>query len=532
MKTLLRGARYGRYSSERQQETSITVQFAEINKFCKANGIEIVASYADEARTGTDGEREQFQQMLADAALGTFDVVVVHRWDRFARNVELALAAKKELELCGVKIISTVENFDDTPEGDFFSLMSLGMAALYSKRLSRESFNGQLENARLGNAHAGTPIYGYEVVKKQYRLVPKEAEAMRIMFQMIAAGKTYRETVDYLNAQGYRRRDGRPLSYFITDRLRNRQYTGEYVFNLYKHVKTKDGRKYKRKSESEVIRIPNGMPAIIDTETFEKVQQKMDARKSHKIRKVHGKYLLTGLITCGICSGAISGTQSTVRGKPYCSYRCCGKAAHDTRPQIAVVLLDKYIVNLFTQAFLLYRNTEKLTELMRQCLDKIQDDKIARQQALKEQYKEHTETIAALEEIIARNKGKALAAVVANDLASEKEKAAELEALQEGLKAERSRIPRLNRETIVRQARAFKTVLESIDFRAKQELLHKLVESIEINEETIETTINLHVIAGVALPLKCTVIEEKQNAATGYDLLGLDFSFDRLTVRI
>lgn len=117
---------------------------------------------------------------------------------------------------------------------------------------------------------------------------------------MIAAGKTYRETVDYLNAQGYRRRDGRPLSYFITDRLRNRQYTGEYVFNLYKHVKTKDGRKYKRKSESEVIRIPNGMPAIIDTETFEKVQQKMDARKSHKIRKVHGKYLLTGLITCGV----------------------------------------------------------------------------------------------------------------------------------------------------------------------------------------------------------------------------------------
>lgn len=137
-----------------------------------------------------------------------------------------------------------------------------------------------------------------------------------------------------------------------------------------------------------------------------------------------------------------------------------------------------------------------------------------------------------MEEIIARNKGKALAAVVANDLASEKEKAAELEALQEGLKAERSRIPRLNRETIVRQARAFKTVLESIDFRAKQELLHKLVENIEINEETIETTINLHVIAGVTLPLKCTVIEEKQNAVTGYDLLGLDFSFDRLTVRI
>lgn len=532
MKRLLRGARYGRYSSDRQQETSITVQFAEIDKFCKANGIQIVASYADEARTGTDGEREQFQQMLSDAALGQFDLVIVHRWDRFARNVELALAAKKELELCGVKIISTVENFDDTPEGDFFSLMSMGMAALYSKRLSRESFNGQLENARLCKAHAGTPLYGYEVVKKQYRLVPKEAEAIRIMFQMIADGKTYRETVDYLNAQGYRRRDGRPLSYFITDRLRNRQYTGEYVFNLFKHLKTKDGRKYKRKNESEVIRIPNGMPAIIDTETFDKVQELLNTRQTHKSRKTHGKYLLTGLITCGICGCAVSGMQNCVRGKHYHNYRCGGKTPHTERPQISVVLLDKYIVSLFTRSFLLYCNTERLTKLMRQGLDGIHDKKISELQSINSEYKEHSEAVAGLQEIVSRNKGKTLATVIANDLEEEKQKVAELEALQERLKSERNRIPRLNRETVVKQARTFKTILDGIDYRAKQELLHKLIENIQINEETIETTINLHVIAGIEMPLKCTVIDERKNISTVFDLCRTDFEFDRLTIKI
>lgn len=532
MKYYILAVIYARYSSDRQQESSIAVQIAECKKFCEAHGIKVVAIYVDEAKTGTDGDREQFQQMLQDAQLGKFNVVVVHRWDRFARNVELALSAKKELELCGVKVISTVENFDDTPEGDFFSLMSMGMAALYSKRLARESFNGQIENAKRGKAHAGIPLYGYEVVKKQYRIVPKEAEAVQIMFRMIADGKSYRETVDYLNAQGYRRRDGRPLSYFLTDRLQNRQYTGEYVFNLYKHMKTKNGRSVRRKSENEVIRIPNGMPAIIDTETFEKVQEIINNRKTHKGRKKFGKYLLTGLITCGICGRAISGTQSLVRGKPYCSYRCGGKEKHTERPQINVVWLDKYIVNLFTKAFLAAKNIDRVIELMRHCLNEIHDQKAAELYVLNVEYDEQCETVAELEEIVRKNKGKALATIAANDLEAEQRKAEELEALLVKQKSEKSRIPRLNKETISRQARQFKSVLESIDFRAKQEALHKLVDSIVFQEETIETTINLHEIAGILLPLRCKVIEKRKKVCAVYDLLGMDFKFDELTVQI
>ena len=166
MSVRLNGVIYSRYSSDKQQESSIAVQIAECRKFCKANNITVIKEYKDEARTGTDGNREEFQQMLQDAYSGDFDLVIVHRWDRFARNVELALSAQKHLDKLGIKVISTVENFDDTPEGDFFKLMSMGMAALYSKRLSREAFNGQIENAKNCKAHSGVALYGYEVAQK------------------------------------------------------------------------------------------------------------------------------------------------------------------------------------------------------------------------------------------------------------------------------------------------------------------------------------------------------------------------------
>ena len=530
MKSYFNAVLYARFSSDKQQETSITVQLAECRKFCKAHNINIVGTYVDEARTGTNGEREQFQQMLQDAQLGKFNLVIVHRMDRYARNVELGLSVKRQFEQYGVKLISTVEYFDDTPEGEFFSLMSLGMAALYSKRLSRESFNGQIANAKLGVAHAGAPLYGYEVVKKRYRIVPQEAEAIKTMFDMVASGHTYRETVDYLNAQGYRRRDGRLLSYFITDRLKNRQYTGEYIFNLTKHVKTENGRRSQRKSENEVIRIPNGMPAIIDTETFEKVQKLMSARKTLKGRNKFGKYLLTGLITCGVCGGAVCGTQSSIRGKPYCNYRCGGKDKHEARPQISVVLLDKYIVNLFTSAFLQRKNTERVMEVMRFCLNDVQDRKIQEIHALKAEYDEHRHAVQGLETIILANRGKTLATIVENDLAEEKQKVFELEGVLESLKSERNRLPRLNTETVRKRAQQYKSVLEGVDFRAKQALLGRLIESIVIGEETIETTLNLHEIAGVAVPLRCTVTESKRRAATVYDLLGMSFEFDTLTI--
>ena len=529
----IRAVLYARYSSDKQQESSIAVQLAECRKFCKANHIAIVREYKDEARTGTDGNREEFQQMLQDACLGEFDLVIVHRWDRFARNVELALSAQKQLDKFGVKVISTVENFDDTPEGDFFKLMSLGMAALYSKRLSREAFNGQIENAQKGKAHGGVALYGYEVAQKKYRIVPTEAEAIRKMFQMVADGYSYKETVDCLNEQGYRRRDGRKLSYSITDTLRNRQYVGEYVFNQYK--RSPEAKKWRRqkKTESEIVRIQGGMPAIVDEETFERVQRLLDKRMQKNGRgRRKGKYLLSGLLTCGVCGAAVSGGKYSVRGKSLFSYICGGKSHRADKKSINVVYLDKYVVNLFTQAFLLLRNTDKIVELMRLGLARMQDEKIKRLKELKKELEEKRSLLASLDEIIKANKGKALATVIENNRKDEQAEFERLIEQIEKLKIEKNAIPRLNREKIRKKMQEYKADLDGIDFYKRQEILQTLVENVKIGTDTVETTVNLNVLAGIEMPLNWTVSERLQNVRHVYTLRGMDFSFDVLNIKV
>lgn len=533
MKSYLNAVLYARFSSEKQQESSITVQLAECKKYCAANNIRIVGTYADEARTGTDGNREQFQQMLADAVLGSFNLVVVHRWDRFARNVELALTAKSQLEKLGVKVVSTVEQHDDTPEGEFFNLMSLGMAALYSKRLARESFNGQIENAKQAKAHAGIPLYGYEVVNKKYRIVPKEAEAIRIMFEMVAAGKTYRETVDFLNAQGFRRRDGRLLSYNISDTLRQKQYTGEYIFNLYQRTHIpKEGRQRKLKTESEIVRVPNGMPAIVDEKTFIKVQEILDGRKQKRNRYSKGKYLLTGLITCGQCGYSICGIKYTAHGMPYFKYACNNKRKHAEACNISIVYFDKYIVNLFTQSFLLLKNSAKILTLMEMSIAAVHDRKVIQIKELKQQCAESNTTLKNLEDIVHKNQGKAIATIISNDLADERQKIHNIESEIDRLKSENSRLPKLNETVIRKNIQKYKQVLNGLDFYQRQAALRELIVEIKVTGDIVETTINLSALAEILYPLNCKIIGSKREISSPFLLSTMDFGFDKLDIRI
>ena len=138
---------YARYSSDRQQESSIVVQLAEIRRFCERHNIKLVREYIDEAQTGTNANRKSFQEMIQDAQKRQFRFVIVHRMDRWARNVDDARYYKKYLRKFGIKVVSTLEEFDETPEGEFFELMSMGMAELYSIKLARECRAGMLANA-------------------------------------------------------------------------------------------------------------------------------------------------------------------------------------------------------------------------------------------------------------------------------------------------------------------------------------------------------------------------------------------------
>ena len=112
------GVAYARFSSDKQNQTSIEVQIEQIEKFCQQNNIVLIEKYIDEAQSGTSDKRKNFQRMIQDSESGLFQFVIVHRNDRWARNIEDAMYYKKVLSQRGIKVLSVIESFDTkTAEG-------------------------------------------------------------------------------------------------------------------------------------------------------------------------------------------------------------------------------------------------------------------------------------------------------------------------------------------------------------------------------------------------------------------------------
>ena len=99
---------YARYSSHSQRDASIDQQLATCRAFAQRGGIDIVDVYTDRALTGTNDNRPGFKKMIADAAKGRWNYVLVYALDRFSRDRYDSAVNKKRLRDCGVKVISAL----------------------------------------------------------------------------------------------------------------------------------------------------------------------------------------------------------------------------------------------------------------------------------------------------------------------------------------------------------------------------------------------------------------------------------------
>ena len=86
-KKFVKAVIYARFSSDNQREESIDAQIRAIKDFADKNDIVVVKDYIDRAKSATTDQRLAFQQMIKDSKDGNFDIVFVHKLDRFARNL-------------------------------------------------------------------------------------------------------------------------------------------------------------------------------------------------------------------------------------------------------------------------------------------------------------------------------------------------------------------------------------------------------------------------------------------------------------
>lgn len=331
-KSLKRAVAYARFSSSNQREESLDAQNRAINDFAAREGYTIVQYYADSARSATTDNRPEFQKMIHEAPMLNVEAVIVHKLDRFSRDRYDSAVYKHSLKKVGIKVISVLENFNDSPESVILESLLEGMAEYYSRNLARETMKGLKENAYNGRHNGGKPPLGYDVnpVTHQYIINENEAVIVRSIFDMYLAGKSYEEIVDYMNTHNCRTKSGNPYSRSsIRDILHNEKYTGVYIFNL-RASKSADGKYNSRKHKSgeDIVRIEGMVPSIIDRETFDKVQAIFEKRK-HTSGAFSAKrsYLLSSKIICGECGSRYIGNyqKATDRFPEYISYRCSRK---------------------------------------------------------------------------------------------------------------------------------------------------------------------------------------------------------------
>lgn len=326
---LKRAVAYARFSSDMQREESIEAQLIAIKTYAESNGYVVIKAYIDKAITGTTDNRPEFRRMMLDARNQEFDTVIVHKFDRFARDRNLSLTAKNTLKKFGISLLSVVEHLTDDPESIILESVILGMNEYYSKNLAREVMKGLRVNASKCLHTGGKPCLGYDVDPQTMKLVINEfeAEAVRIIFKRYLEGESYTSINEELNSKGYTTKRGLPFGKnSLYEILHNEKYTGVYTYNK-SASKNPEGKfnRHKLKADNEIIRIEGGVPAIISKEDFDEVQKKLISRKN-KAGSYTAKqeYLLSNKIVCGECGSTFNGCSRKANDTHplYVSYRC------------------------------------------------------------------------------------------------------------------------------------------------------------------------------------------------------------------
>ena len=394
MLNIPRVARYARFSSDNQRSESIDAQLRAMNSFCKQNHWQIVSTYTDEARSATTDNRPQFQQMIADSGKGLFDIVLVHKLDRFSRDRYDSAIYKKKLKKNNVRLCSVLERMDDSPESIMMESVLEGMAEYYSRNLGREVMKGMNETALQCRHTGGSPPLGYRLnEERKLETEPHEAEAVKIIFQMYADGYGYSAIIASLNEKGYRTKKGCMFGKnSLYEILSNEKYTGVYVFNK-AASKNEDGRRnsHINKTNDKVIRIEGGCPQIIPKKLFEKVQRRMASNKRNAGR-YHSKefYLLTGKVVCGVCGKRMVGNvRYSGRNKTrLATYRCPTHRIECKNKELNKDYLDAHISVLIGEKLLSPTSLKKAVTKVNRFIKQYNKEYNTNHSNVQEQYNE------------------------------------------------------------------------------------------------------------------------------------------------
>ena len=370
-------AAYIRVSTEDQTEYSPAAQLRELREYAAANDLLLDERYiyADEGISGRKAEkRPAFMRMIADARRREhpFDVILVHKFDRFARSREDSVVYKAMLKRAGVEVISIREPIS---EGNYSGVMEAiyeSFAEAYSINLGQEVKKGMTEKARRGELQSN-PSFGYRA--ENHVLIPHEAEAPIVVeiFRRFAAGEAAISIAKRLNARGIMTHRGnsfenRTIEYI----LQNPVYIGKLRWNP-------SGRTRRRFDDPALMVADARHRPLIDPALWETVQKRIaeqkDVYRYHSRPNYDRKHWLSGIVRCAACGATLVWTKPHYfRCNNYIRGRCC-HSQHISAEILADALLTRLRQDLFAAAPIGFRaigcKTEHRRDELRQALARL-----------------------------------------------------------------------------------------------------------------------------------------------------------------
>lgn len=303
---LKRVAAYARVSSGKDAMLhSLSAQISQYSRRIQEHsGWQYAGVYADEAKSGTKDNRENFQRLLADCRAGNVDMVITKSLSRFARNTVTLLKIIREMKELGVDVFFEEQNIHTlSSDGELMISILASFAQAESQSVSENQKWRIRKNFEEGKPWDGT-LLGYRMQNGKYIVVQEEAKIIRRMYSLYLSGKGVEAIAKILNADGMPTRlNGKWSKSSVSSVLKNYSYTGNLILQktycenyLTKRTLINDGAFPK-------YHVQGAHEPIIDIDTWSAVQDEFTRRaESHALRGVKQKtYPFTGIITCGNC---------------------------------------------------------------------------------------------------------------------------------------------------------------------------------------------------------------------------------------
>ena len=486
LQPLTPAALYARVSSEKQDvDLSVSAQLRALKDYAKSNGYSVAREYVDEAESGRVADRPQFREMIEEGSKpkAPFEVILVWKFSRFTRKREHAVAFKAMLRRKGVRVISITEQADDSPTGKLLEGIIESVDEFYSENLAQEVVRGMREAASRGFFLGSKAPFGYKRVKVNdgvkerptLEVDPATAPVVKEVFESSLTGNGLKEICKTLNDRGVTNRGKRWYKGGLHYLLTNEAYTGTAVW----------GSANRGEKAQEPVRVEGAWPALVSRKLFDDVRQAMRGRapKVQRPARVGSKFLLSGLLKCGVCGRPYSaqGAKSGQFAYYICSTLCREGAGTCSARYLNAPRVEDFVVEKIRERILTEETIVDLVKMVAEEVDAMAGELAGRLEVIDAELVDVRKRLEKLYEALETSD--LTPEVLSPRIFSLRSREEQLEAAREdaATQLEQRRVELPTTEEIKGYVADFREFLQEGTFPERKALIRNFVEGIEVN---------------------------------------------------